>query len=684
MTVKPHLELLLGLACLTFFLFIIQIALFLPQIIQFLNEFKAGNIALNFPWVVVKGILYYVLSTIICWLFVIILTWTESISMGKLFKLSRNGIFYFGLLLLFINISFIFLANQYYFPHTSLSLILGGFLNPVLTKVLFFSNLILLVIVLLLSLIAYISYFKSIYGVVTVFFILGGSYYFLHEQPNHNVTSNNKPNIFIVGIDSLRYDHVGYYGSTQNLTPYLDKFFSGSTHFHQAYTPLGRTFPAWVSILTGRYPKEHGARFDLIKKENINIDKTFPKLLQRAGYETIFATDDIRFSNIDETYGFDKLIAPKIGFNDFLLGSISVFPLNNLVANTWLGQWLFPYNYANRGSDQTYFPQIFTDHIRATLNKTNNKPLLLITHFCLPHYPYIWATSTTNKEDVGSDIVLTHQLYKESLKKSDWQFNQLINILREKTLLQNAIVMVISDHGESLQLSGDRITNTHSYVNNENLLLSPFKKHTDREEINTLNTSQGHGTDILSPSQSHVVMAARLFGQVKNITSHNNFPVTLLDIKPTLLDLAGLPVSDSSGISLISFIKEPQNQAPEKRPLYIETGFIPRDLNLMNPKLKRLIEVGVKHYKISSTTGRLYLLDKIVGSLLEHKQRGVIYDGWELALYPEEKEFVPVLVNLQTKEWTDDLTSEFAKNSPASKMLDYLIAFYGEELGYET
>jgi hypothetical protein len=52
-----------------------------------------------------------------------------------------------------------------------------------------------------------------------------------------------------------------------------------------------------------------------------------------------------------------------------------------------------------------------------------------------------------------------------------------------------------------------------------------------------------------------------------------------------------------------------------------------------------------------------------------------------LALYPQDKHVrMPILINLVSGKWTNDLQSPFAKHSPALSMLAALKAFYGNEI----
>src|SRR5690606_868871 len=69
-----------------------------------------------------------------------------------------------------------------------------------------------------------------------------------HEPAQATPQTSGKPNIVIIGLDSLRYDAVG---RRPSLTPSIDAFMKESVSFSDATTPLARTFPSWVSLITG-------------------------------------------------------------------------------------------------------------------------------------------------------------------------------------------------------------------------------------------------------------------------------------------------------------------------------------------------------------------------------------------------------------------------------------------------
>ena len=128
--------------------------------------------------------------------------------------------------------------------------------------------------------------------------------------------------------------------------------------FKDTTTPAARTFSSWTAILTGRPPTITGARFNLAERSSVRANPTFADVLQDLGYQTIYSTDEVRFANIDESFGFDQVVTPRIGASDFLIGTYNELPLSSLVINTRIGQWLFPFSAANRGVATMFQPDI--------------------------------------------------------------------------------------------------------------------------------------------------------------------------------------------------------------------------------------------------------------------------------------------------------------------------------------
>src|SRR5438105_2626567 len=67
------------------------------------------------------------------------------------------------------------------------------------------------------------------------------------------------PNLLLVTVDTLRADRVSAYGYRRQTTPNVDRLLAGGVRFAAARTVEPLTTPALASMLTSRYPHEHGA-----------------------------------------------------------------------------------------------------------------------------------------------------------------------------------------------------------------------------------------------------------------------------------------------------------------------------------------------------------------------------------------------------------------------------------------
>ncbi len=154
--------------------------------------------------------------------------------------------------------------------------------------------------------------------------------------------SADKPNVIFIGFDALRPDFLTYFNPSRRHTPTFDAFLQHSTVFKNVFTPDARTFPTWVSILTGRYPLHHKARDDNADLSTLDIPTTLAREFQKNGYETIFASDDNRFNNINhDQFGFNRMIGPTGNAIDMMLSNANDNLLSNLLVQTSLGKWLF-------------------------------------------------------------------------------------------------------------------------------------------------------------------------------------------------------------------------------------------------------------------------------------------------------------------------------------------------------
>ncbi|WP_131783612.1 sulfatase-like hydrolase/transferase [Legionella gresilensis] len=558
--------------------------------------------------------------------------------------------------------------NCYFFPLSKFSRIFLPEFSTIFLNTLMVGSLISLTILSLIALVQFLykyPWWGTLLAIIV--FLLGIS------QVSRNKTNltHIEPNLIIIGIDSLNPAQVN-----RQSTPNLYKFLHESVYFSKTISPLGRTYAAWTTILTGLYPLHHHARENLYPIDGIKYMASFAWNLKQAGYQTLFATDDRRFNNLGKEFGFDKIIGPRIGVNETLIGSFYDMPLSNLLINFRLTKWLFPYNYANRAGHFSYYPRTFSlelEHILAT--KNNSKPMFLAVHFTLPHWPYAWAISSPKIVQDEFDINHREVLYKAAVSQVDQQVGRLLKFLAQNGALTNSFIILLSDHGEVLYNQGSRETDPQRYQGqNASQFIHYINKKTDTE----LQKSSGHGTDLLSPGQHLCILGFKIFANNKLITIPKIIPiqVALIDIAPTIAKFFNLNLKEKAdGISLLDTILG-KTLPPPHRAIMLESGMLPN----LAPTPDKIIKYVRELYQVNPMTTYLEIRKDKFATINAMKQYGIIKDDWLLALYPNDNYYIPVILQLKTGYWTDDLNSNFAKRSPAAVMLNELRQFYQMDL----
>jgi arylsulfatase A-like enzyme len=442
-----------------------------------------------------------------------------------------------------------------------------------------------------------------------------------------------QPNLIVIGIDSLRPDFTGLTGEYSGLTPNIDAFLADGAVFSDVVTPLARTHPAWVSILTGLSPVRSGVRENLYEADSQIAEASVAHRFRAAGYRTLYGTDEVRFSNIDESFGFDRILSPRMGVTDFLLGSINDAPLANLLVNTPVGRLLFPDSYANRAAAPTYRPASFVDRIAAGVDA--EQPLFLAVHLALPHWPYKWAAGGRTAFTKLAD---TRYQYAASIVQVDEQFGMLIDALERRGVLENAVVVVLSDHGEGLGLVRD------------NLLHDKAAK----RAVGKLSVSMwGHGNSVFSPHQYSVVLGARGFGRqaltARGARNVIDAPASLEDVGPTLLGLAGLSDAalERDGVDWTGELRAATatSTVARDRIRYTETGYIVGFGAKGNVDAGKVAETAVRKYRIDGDSGRIHVRREALPALLLEKERAAMTRGWVLGAVRQDGRRRYILVN---------------------------------------
>lgn len=326
-------------------------------------------------------------------------------------------------------------------------------------------------------------------------------------QSNLHVSRTGARNVIIIGIDSLSMHQMQRAGE---MLPNLASLVGSSVAFEHAYTPLARTFPAWMSLLSGSPPADHGAVFNLRGFEHIDRSSLVSHTLRKAGYRTVFAMDERRFSNIDESFGFDDVVGPKAGALDFVIQKFNDTPLTNIFLQHRLSNGLLPYSRLNVASHVNYDAAGFVDGVVEALG--NAPRVFLAVHFESAHFPF--KTRHASRSIKDPNPFLARQL--TALTAVDAQVGHLLSSLREEGYLDDALLVVLSDHGEGL---GEAEATMSSLDGNTSEL-----------------TSFGHGGSILSEHQNRILMAVVNFrnGHATGPVGRRQELFSLTDVRPAI------------------------------------------------------------------------------------------------------------------------------------------------------
>lgn len=113
-----------------------------------------------------------------------------------------------------------------------------------------------------------------------------------------------KPNILLLGVDSLRADHMSCYGYPRLTTPHLDRFAQSATLFENTYSAHIPTTSAYSSMLTGM--DVFGTQVVALRHQGPLRPEvqTLPEILRGAGYDTTC----VGFTGNPASRGFDKYL----------------------------------------------------------------------------------------------------------------------------------------------------------------------------------------------------------------------------------------------------------------------------------------------------------------------------------------------------------------------------------------
>ncbi|WP_170185854.1 sulfatase-like hydrolase/transferase [Pseudoxanthomonas dokdonensis] len=460
----------------------------------------------------------------------------------------------------------------------------------------------------------------------------------------------DRPDIIVIGVDSLRPDHLQAFDSPLYLMPHLEGLLKDSVVFNDTLTTQPHTFPATVSILTGRWPNHHGGRDNLYPPSRVATQDSVAYQFRAAGYRTLLAMDETRFANIDQRYGFDRVIGPPMGIVDFVMSLAADNVLVNLIAGTPVGGWLFPAVRGNRALDYAYQPATFSDSIdKALADADRERPLFFYAHYCGAHWPYRRQSPFHPARDFRTRHAAfsdSRNNYLNALAQVDDQIGRLLAALKQQGRLDNAIMVLLSDHGEDFGMRKDRL---HNASGDE-----------------ATNRVHGHGGSAFRAPQVQVLLAFRQYGRSRVISGKREFPASLIDVAPTLAQLAGLPerAQGFDGVSLAPQLAALPDTSSPNRIRFVESSYFPKSLNTDDINEGQVANEMMHMFRLDDE-GRVVVDELSMPERIRYRQRAVYLDNWILAIGASQDGHPLIIDRRQLRWWP-------VKNAPTQAPVAYL------------
>jgi arylsulfatase A-like enzyme len=478
-------------------------------------------------------------------------------------------------------------------------------------------------------------------------------------QPVKSVNPNeNRPNILMIGCDTLRADRLGHYQYKRNITPAIDQLVHEGVLFSNCYTPLARTAPALASLLTGLWPHNHKIRSNYPDAENLTLPvKSLAQELKEQGYKTATISDWAGGDLGKIKFGFEHTQLPRDQWNikNFIRqGPAELRLFLTLFTHNRFGKKFLPELYYLAGIPLT---QQLGDETKALISdcSAKNSPFFInlftsTTHVPFgsdyPYYTHFTASDyegesrftmtklstpeeVINKQKLGEksfDVEQVINLYDGCVKQFDDQVSKIISHLDKCGLKDNTIIVIYSDHGTDFFETG----------------------------------SWGQGNSLLGDDPSGriplvIVDPHQEGGQVVEQT------VRSVDFLPTMLDLLSIkPEKKLDGCSLLPLFTAPETTLD--LPAFQETGVWMGRVPGMHPdhvhypEFLDLIDIPNK------LSGTLCIKQEYSNLITRAKDRSIRAGQWKLVYIPTTQGIIYELFNTHSDP---DCKKECSSTNPA-------------------
>jgi arylsulfatase A-like enzyme len=291
--------------------------------------------------------------------------------------------------------------------------------------------------------------------------------------------ADSRPNILWVISDQFRADALGVAGNKFVHTPNLDDFSRGAVRFTNAYCPQALCTPARGAMLTGVYPSTN--RLD----GNV------------YGIDNVFALPDYRLQPNLPT------LIRGAGYHTGYIGKWHLGEKDPGLFDYWNGYNSKLSHWTGERQSSQYRSEVETADALRFLGEKRTAPFMLTVSYYPPHTPYDPPRAF---EDLYKDQDIAHKPYYGAVSAIDANVGRLLDGLKSQGLADNTLVIFTADHGETF---GGRLGSTNKTVCYEESARVPLIMRWPRRLPSGLEMHGG---------------------------------VTTLDILPTVLEAAGLPL----------------------------------------------------------------------------------------------------------------------------------------------
>ncbi len=384
------------------------------------------------------------------------------------------------------------------------------------------------------------------------------------SKADQGMTTNEpeRPNILVILADDLGAHDLSFSGSTYYETPNIDQIANDGVQFTQGYAACQVCSPSRASILTGQYPARHGVTDWIGAATGTAWGEHYNTKLLPPNYEYAIPNESITIAEALKSNGYNTFFAGK-----WHLGDEPHTPENNgfdINKGGWevggpKGGYYAPWN--NPKLEAKYDGENLTMRLAQEtaefISNNKGKPFFAYLSFYAVHGPIEtteakWRKYRNKAEaqgipDSGFEMervlpirtVQDNPIYAGLIESMDDAVGVVLNRLNELGLDKNTIVVFTSDNGGVA--SGDAFSTTNY----------------------PLRGGKGYQWEggIREP---YLIKAPMLDRKVETV----DFPVSGIDIYPTLLDLAGVekdPKQVVDGRSLVPLLR---GESVESRPLF--------------------------------------------------------------------------------------------------------------------